>query len=393
MKTVRIGLVGAGFAARYHIECLRKAYGVEVEIAGVYSLRKERRASFAAAHSIQAFDTLDGLIEASDIIDICSPPYAHEEAILKAVRAGKGIICEKPLTGYFGPSMADDCYRGDRDSKKKMLEEVTERLGQIKRAVEQAGVFFGYAENYIYALSIQKEVEILRKTSAQILRMTGEESHNGSASEVYGIWRYSGGGSLIGKGVHPLGAMLYLKRIEGLCRAGKPIRPKTVSARVHQLTRLAGFEDRKFIRTDYHDIEDYGLMHIVFEDGTVADVMTSEVVLGGVYDYVEIFANNHRTRCGISPLHLADVYNPGDKQFDDVYLIEKCSTQQGWSPAAPDENLTMGYQQEFQNFLTCFSAGQSPQSDLDLAMDTTAAVYAAYVSNENKGKEVVIPLL
>ncbi len=393
MNTVRIGLAGAGFAARYQMACLRRVYGAAVQIAGVYAPHRPRRQAFAEAHQIAAFDDLDALIAASDVVSICSPPYAHQEAICRAAQAGRGVICEKPLTGYFGPPGADDAYRGDRDGKAAMLAAVMERLAHIKQTVERAGVFFGYAENFVYAMSVQKEAGIVRQTSAQILRMVGEESHSGSASPVYGIWRYAGGGSLIGKGVHPLGAMLYLKRLEGLCRTGRPIRPKTVSARVHQLTRLQGYDDRSFLRTDYHDVEDYGLMHIVFEDGTAADVVTSEVVLGGIYDYVEVFANNHRTRCAISPVHLADAYNPGDERFKEVYLVEKCSTQKGWSPAAPDENLTMGYQQEFQDFVSCFAAGQDPQSGLPLALDVTAAVYAAYLSDEQKGTEIEIPLL
>ena len=50
------------------------------------------------------------------------------------------------------------------------------------------------------------------------------------------------------------------------------------------------------------DTEDYALLHVVFEDGMVADVMASELVLGGIYDFIEVFANNHRTRCRMSPV-------------------------------------------------------------------------------------------
>jgi predicted dehydrogenase len=274
-----------------------------------------------------------------------------------------------------------------------MLAEVLDRLERIAAAVRDNGVFFGYAENFVYAPSVQKEREIIEKTGARILRLTGEESHNGSASDTYGIWQLAGGGSLIGKGCHPLGGILYLKRVEGLARDGVPIRPATVSARVHEITRLDAYEDLGFIRTDYHDIEDYGMMHITFEDGTVADVITCELVLGGIYDYLEVFANNHRTRCHLSPVRLVDAYNPGDPRFAEVYLVEKCSTQEGWSMAAPDENLTLGYQPELQDFIQCAARGLEPQSGLDLALDTTAAIYAAYVSAENRGRETEIPRL
>ena len=393
MKIIRIGLVGAGFAARYHVACLRKVYGVQVELAGVFSLRPDNRRRFGAEHGLAVFDDLETMIGQVDLLDICSPPYAHEQAILAAARAGKGVICEKPLTGYFGLPDAGPQYRGDRDSKPAMLDEVCRRLEQLARVVRDRGAFFGYAENFVYAPSVQKEREIIEKTGAQVLRMTGEESHKGSASDSYGYWKLSGGGSLIGKGCHPLAGMLYLKRAEGLARDGRPIRPATVSARTHQITRLPNYRDAGFLRTDYHDIEDYGIMHVVFEDGTVADTLTSELALGGIYNYIEVFANNHRTRCRISPTGIVDTYNPAGEQYKDVYLAEKVSTQEGWSAAAPDENFTMGYQSEMQDFATCAAAGRQPASDLELALDTTTTIYAAYVSAENQGQETVIPRL
>lgn len=393
MNTVRIGLVGTGFAGRYHVECLRRVYGANVELAGVTSKRPESRQAFGEEHGIPVFDDIESMLDRVDILDICSPPYVHEQGILTAAAAGKGIICEKPLTGYFGPPGADDSFRGDEVCKSDVLADVLARLQRIAEVVRKQNVFFGYAENFVYAPSVQKEREIIEKTGAQVLRMTGEESHNGSASDVYGFWRYAGGGSLIGKGCHPLGAILYLKRVEGLGRHGTPIRPATVSSRIHSLTRLPDYQDAGMIRTDYHDIEDFGFMHVVFDDGTVGDVITGEVTLGGIYDYVEVFANNHRTRCHLSPVGIAETYNPRGEQFDDIYLVEKASTQEGWAFCATDENFTMGYQPELQDFVTCAANDIQPQSDLDLALDTTAAIYAAYLSAENRGIETDIPRL
>src|SRR5207253_8508228 len=94
------------------------------------------------------------------------------------------------------------------------------------------------------------------------------------------------------------------------------------------ITRLPAFEDKGFLRTTYQDTEDYALLHVVFEDGMVADIMASELTLGGIYDFVEVFANNHRTRCRISPVSVVDVYNPQHEQFKDVYLMEKITTNE-----------------------------------------------------------------
>lgn len=388
---MRIGLAGTGFAGLFHVECLRRVYGAEVEITGVTSATAASRESFGKKHGIRVYDDTESMLPDIDILDICTPPYVHEEGIISAARAGKGIICEKPLTGFFGPPGADESYRGDKDDKKHMLEEVMAALARIRDAVEENGVFFGYGENFVYAPSIQKEREVVEKSRAQILRMAGEESHNGSGSPVYGIWRFAGGGSLVGKGVHPLGAIIYLKIIEGLARNGKPIRPAAVSARTHRLTGIDSYEDRGFIRTDYHDIEDYGFIHVIFEDGTVGDVMTSEVVLGGLYDYVEVFANNHRSRCNISPVSVVDTYNPSAQQYEDIYLVEKCSTKEGWAHVATDENFTVGYQAEIQDFIECAVRNERPQSDLALAIDVTATTYAAYLSDQNEGRETPVP--
>jgi predicted dehydrogenase len=381
---------------------------VPVEVVGVTSLRAASREAFAATHGLRAYESLAQMLPAVDLVDVCSPPYAHEAQILEAAAAGKHLIVEKPLTGYFGPAEdpplseppllpgegagGEAPFLGNQAPKAPMLAAVRASLTRIRQAVAAAGVVCGYAENFVYAPAVQKEREIVAKSGAQILRMYGEESHNGSASPVYGLWRFSGGGSLIGKGCHPLGTILYLKRVEGLARTGQPLRPVSVSARVHEITRLPAYRDEGHLRTDYRDIEDYGQMHVTFEDGTVADVITCELVLGGIYDFVEVFANNHRTRCRLNPNDMMEAYNPDGPAWADIYTVEKISTKEGWSPVAPDENFSMGYQAELQDFVECATRGAQPQSDLALADDCTATIYAAYLSAENDGKEQEIPL-
>ncbi len=393
MATLRVGIVGTGFAGDFHEVNLRRIIGLDVQVTAVTSLRDKSRTAFGAERNIPVFPDVKAMLPHIDVLDICSPPSAHEEGIALAAAAGKHIICEKPLTGWFGPEGCGDEYRGNEDPKEPMLAKVVDKLAAMAEAVRKSGVTFGYAENFVYAPAIQKEREIIEKSGAQILRMIGEESHNGSTSNVYGIWRFQGGGSLMGKGCHPLSTLLYLKRIEGIARDGRPIRPATVTCRCESLTRLPNYQDKGFIRTEYHDTEDHCLVHITFEDGTVGDILSGEVVLGGMYDYVEVFANNHRTRCNLSPAALLETFNPSGPQLADVYTVEKISTKEGWTAFAPDENYTLGYSSEMQDFLACAAAGRQPESGLELALDTITTIYAAYVSDEKKGTEVKVPLL
>jgi predicted dehydrogenase len=222
-------------------------------------------------------------------------------------------------------------------------------------------------------------------------RMTAEESHSGSHSPVYGIWSEQGGGSLIGKGCHPLGGVLYLKRKEGLARNGKPIRPVAVSCRTHSITKQPAFEDRGYLRTTYKDTEDYAFLHVIFDDGMIADVMTSELVLGGVYDFIEVYANNHRTRCHIQPVKVVDLYSPDKKEFANMDLMEKISSNEGWIQAYPEFGWSNGQFYEMHDFVHSMREGRQPECDLELAIDITLAIYAGYVSADRKGAEVAVP--
>jgi predicted dehydrogenase len=388
-ETIRVGIVGARFAAKFHWEGLRRVYGVPTQVVGVVSKSADSARAFARERKIQAFATFEELCAACDVVDLCSPGSTHEALTVAALRRGKHVIIEKPFTGYYGPGTED--FRGNTFPKETMLREAMASCDRILRAARESGKKICYAENWVYAPAVAKEREILTKSGGQILWIIGDESHSGSHSPYYGTWKFSGGGSLVGKGCHPLTAALHLKRAEGEARSGKPIRPATVSARTHEVTKLKNFRDLGFLRTTYDDIEDYGQMHITFDDGTVADIFSCELVLGGVHNWLEVFANNHRTRCNLNPTDALETYNAKEEFLKDVYVTEKIGTKQGWSCPAPDEDWQHGYPQELQDFMESIAHNREPLCGADLGRDTVAVLYSAYLSAERRGTEVEIP--
>jgi len=272
-----------------------------------------------------------------------------------------------------------------------MLRETLASCDRILDAARAAGKQIGYAENWVYAPAVAKEREIVAKSGGQILWMMGGCSHSGSHSPYYGIWKFSGGGSLVGKGCHPLSAILHLKRVEGEAHDGKPIRPATVSSRIHEITRLKNYRDTGFLRTTYDDIEDYGQVHVTFDDGTVADVLTTELVLGGVHNWLEVFANNHRTRCTLNPVNALETYNEREDLLKDVFVTARIGTKQGWNNPSADFDWQQGYPQEFQDFIESIAQGREPLSGGELGRDTVAVLYSAYLSAERDGVDVEIP--
>ncbi len=386
---IRAGIAGSGFAAGFHYESLLQTGLSGVEQVAVYSKTAAHRDAFAAERGLTSCASLDELLDRIDVVHVCVPSVLHEEVAVAALERGVHVILEKPFTGYFG-SEGDESFRGNEFPKETMRTEALASATRIVEAERKSDAHIYYAENWIYAPVVQKEAEIIAKTGAQVLWMIAEESHSGSHSAAYGIWRFSGGGSLMGKGCHPLTTVLYLKRVEGAASRGRPIRPRAVSARVHELTRIPGYRDLGHIRTDYDDVEDWGMMHVVFEDGTIADVYSCEIVLGGVHNWIEVFANNHRTRCNINPVDAVETYNPTESQFDDIYVVEKIGTKQGWSKPAPDENWMSGYVHELRAFYEAIMKNERPLDYAELGYDTVDVIYSSYLSAERGGAEVTL---
>lgn len=386
---IRVGIVGSGFAASFHLEALKRVYRSAVEIIGAYSKTHENLLKFTNANHIKAFGSFDELIASCDVIHLCTPPVTHEWMAIKALEANKHVIIEKPFTGYFGDGSSD--FNGDKFDRETGLKEAVISIKNMLNAELKSTGSILYAENWIYAPAIQKEKEVIEKTKAQILWIQSQQSHSGSHSLAYGKWHLSGGGSLIGKGTHPLAGAIYLKHVEGNAQNEKPIRPKSVSARVHSITRLSNFKNQGHLKDAYTDVEDYANVHIVFEDDTIADITASELLHGGVKNYLEVHANNHRTICNITPNNAMQTYNPTEENFKDIYVVEKTGTKQGWSSMSPDEAWFNGYQHEMDAFYHNISAGSPIESNSQLASDVITTVYAAYLSAQKNGMEIEIP--
>src|SRR5260221_14229924 len=153
VNRIRIGIAGTGFAGRFHLENFPQS---GVQVVGATSTRPESRDSFASNYGIRSFASVAEMLPEIDVLDICTPPSSHSEYILQAAAAGKHVIVEKPFTGFYGSP--------ERKSKRQMLDEVVSETKRLRDVVRGAGIILGYAENFVYPPSIQKEREIVEKT-------------------------------------------------------------------------------------------------------------------------------------------------------------------------------------------------------------------------------------
>jgi len=393
MGAVRIGLVGYGNAAELHMPGYRQLGADRCQVVAVCGRSQDRAAAYAARHSIpQAFGSLADMLSRAelDAVDLVVPNHVHAQYAIQAARAGKHIICEKPLTGYFGEEDTPEAEPiGKTIPKQRMLERVVADCGAVAQAVSEAGVHFCYAENWAYAPAFAKLRRLAQIAGGTILRIEAEESHSGSPSVYAKRWRTAGGGSLNLKGSHPLGAVLQLKQFEGEVKRGQPIRPASVFCEVGNLTWIEAFraEEAHYLKTGWQDVEDWGVMVIRFEDGSVAEVKAADITLGGVHNYLEAYLSNARLRANINPNTSCVAYAPAGHVFGDEYIHEKIETKAGWTFPSPDDAWNQGYAQEIGDFVGAIAEGREPMSGLTLARDVSIVLYAAYVSAE-EGRRV-----
>ena len=381
-KTVVIGTAGAGYAAYLHGNGYEKVNGVSVRLKTVCDLNLQLAEKVKERYGYeQAVRDYHLLLEDPEIevIDIVLPPFLHTSIAIDAMEAGKHVIGEKPLTGYFGRPEQENI--GVKVPKSEMLCQCLAEMDRLKEVVEKTGKKFMYAENFVYATPVQKAAEIIRAKKTKLLFMKGEESLKGSSSPVAGKWNKTGGGTLMRTGTHPMGGMLWLKQQEAMAR-NEEITVKSVSCDVGCATRCLTGDEHRHIAAQPEDVEDYGVISVTFSDGTKALCIASDTVLGGTKNYIEIYGNNTALNCNITPTDLLNTYFLDEDGLEDVEISEMLPAKLGWNKAFVNDEIIRGYMGELQDFVEAVAYDRAPASGFSLAYETTKVIYAAYQSAE-----------
>ncbi len=390
MKTLGIGMVGARYGARMHHANFSKLPPGLVEIRGVCSLTIDSAKKYAKDIGISfATDNIDELLSSADIdiIDVCTPPSTHHEIAIKAANAGKHIIMEKPLTGYFGEP-GDPEPIGHHVRRSKMQEGARKNAEAVREVVRKNGVKFCYGENWVYAPPINKMRNLITASKGSVLEVRAEENHSGSNSVFSREWKSTGGGALLRMGAHSVGACLHLKQWEGKHRLGRPIRPVSVMADVADLIHTEASERAKkanahqWISSDPVDVEDWANLTIRFDDGSRATVMVSDVGLGGLNTRVTAYMTDGVIKANMTSNDTIETYAVDPSTFEDEYFTEKLETKAGWNRPSADEDWFRGFSQEITDFIQAIRDDREPLAGIDLAVDVVNVIYSAYVSAE-----------
>jgi predicted dehydrogenase len=190
-RRVRFGIIGAGMISNFHAEAIKAVD--DAELTAVFDLDQKRAGDFAAKHGVAAYDDLDGFLAKApiDAVTIATPTGLHGAGAIPAARAGKHVLCEKPLDVTPDKSQA------------------------IIDACRDAGVILAPVFQYRFgagAMTLKRAIEAGR--FGRILFVSGRikwwrsQDYYGS-----GAWRgtfaLDGGGCLMNQSIHTIDLMLH----------------------------------------------------------------------------------------------------------------------------------------------------------------------------------------
>ena len=342
---MKFGIIGAGMIGRFHAKAIAAMNGGELH--SVYALRKESAEALAEESGAKPYTDLDAFLADPEleIVTIATPSGAHLDPSLAALKAGKHVICEKPLEITTDRI---DMLMGAAEMSGKTIAAILNRrfhpgMDAFKRAVD--GGRFG----------------TLTSASAYV-KWYRDQSYYDSAA-WRGTWALDGGGALMNQSIHTVDALLYL--------AG-PV--KAVQANTACLAH------------ERIEVEDIVVALVEFESGARGVIECSTCTWS---------KEGHPARVQLSgtdgSVFLADesfeVWDFREERPEDVEIQRTLMKGQEAGLGANDPSAINFYQHQrnFEEVVNAINDGREPQTSSSEARKSVALIQAIYESSRNNG--------
>lgn len=93
---LKVGILGVGHLGEIHLKLLQQS--TKYFLVGFYDIDLNRAKKIASSYNCKAFESMESLIDAVDVVDIVTPTHAHFNCAQKAIKKGKHVFIEKPIT-------------------------------------------------------------------------------------------------------------------------------------------------------------------------------------------------------------------------------------------------------------------------------------------------------
>lgn len=341
----KVTMLGTGLIGLFYTMSLH-GYRSRDRVSVVYSRSEEKVKQFAKDWNIPRWTTsMEAAINdpETDVVVVGLPNHLHEEAILMAAKAGKAVLCTKPLA------------RTGEEAKR------------ILDAVEKAGVFHGYLEDLVYTPKTLKAIKSVQNGAlGKVLWARSRETHPGPHSDWFWDKNQSGGGAIVDLGCHCIEIARNF--------IGKDVKPLEVMC---------------WMDTQVHPIEaeDHAVGLVRYANGAIGQFEVSWTFRGGMDLRDEVSGTegtiwlNHWLRTGF------DMFTAVG---EGGYVAEKAEGTTGWLFPVGDEVGSLGYNEMFADMLNSLDEGKPPFESFYDGYVVNCIIDAAYRSAQTKQWEKVV---
>jgi len=343
------GIIGCGMIADFHARAIEDCRGAKL-VAG-FDMVPAAADRFAEKTGCTAYNDLDAMLADPDVdvVTIGTPSGAHMEPAVKAARAGKHVIVEKPL-------------------------EITlKRCDRIIRECEKAGVKLSAifpSRFHDSCLDMKKAVDAgrfgqLTVGDAIVKWYRTQEYYDSGAWR--GTWELDGGGALMNQAIHSVDLLTWLM--------GPVVEIRAQTALLAH-KRIA--------------VEDVAMATLRFANGAMGIIEASTAIYPGYLKRIEIHGST-----GSAVMEEEDIikWDFAKKNRRDAAILKKMAEQTSGGGGAADPAAIghHGHTRQFQDVLKAIKKGTSPSVDGPEGRRSVEIILGIYKAAET-GRAVQLPL-
>lgn len=344
-ERVKVGIIGSGFEADIHAASFR-IMPEAAEVVAVASPTPGNAAKLAERYNIpRVFTDYRKMLKEADIemVTITAPNALHAQMTVDIARAGKHVVCEKPL-----------CM-------------TLEEADLMIETCQAAGVLLMYAEELFFTPKYVKAKEMADQGAfGKVYMVKQAEKHFGPHAPWFWDVDRSGGGVFMDMGCHGIAFCYWFLG-----------RPKIKNVSCQMGTYVHGDKTRG---------EDNSICIIEFENNAVGLVEDSWARRGGMEDRIEVYGEGGET---YADLHMGNAL-PTYSEYGYGYAVEKAPSTQGWTYPVFEELWNYGFPQEMLHFARCVRGKEEPQATGQDGRLVQEVLYAGYQS-AGQGRKIDLP--
>ena len=342
---IRIGILGCGKIAQVrHIP--EYADNKDCELYGFYNPTRSRAEDMAKKYGGKVFDTPEELLADPNIdaVSVCAANYAHAELTIKALKAGKHVLCEKPMATNLADCEA--MVAAAKESGKLLMIGQNQRLTaahMMARKMVEDGVIgkvltfrtsFGHGGPETWAIKPGKDTWFFDKSKAAM-------------------------GVMADLGIHKTDLIQFLLG-------------QKVVATTAMLTTL----DKRGADDELIGVDDNAICIYKMADGTVGTMTASWTYYAAEDNSTVLYGSKGEIRIYDDPAHSIVLKKPGKEP--EYFDVEQIQTN--------DNQTKSGI---IDAWVDCLKEGKEPEINGDSVVSAMRAVFASIESSET-GKTVEI---